>query len=65
MPTNLIIRCNLDVSNYDSVPVDGTTEINSRAARMISVFFNPQDADFYIDRTENLHEIRVIKYVGD
>lgn len=64
MPTYLVVRGHFDVSDYNSVSVNGSTEVDSWSARMVRILFSTQNTQFYIDRTEDLYEVRVIEDLG-
>ena len=64
VPTYLVVRGHFDVSDYNSVSVNGSTEVDSWSARMVRILFSTQNTQFYIDRTEDLYKVRVIEDLG-
>ena len=64
MPTDLIVGCHLHIADYDGCPVDGPTEVYTRSARVLGIFFCPEHAQINVDRAEDLYEIGVIENLG-
>ena len=64
MPADLIVRGHLHIADYDGCPVNGPTEVYTRSARVLGIFFCPKHAEINVDGAEDLYEIGVIENLG-
>ena len=64
MPADLIVRCHLHIADYDGCPVNGPTEVYTRPARVLGIFFSPEHAHINVDGAEDLYKIGVIENLG-